>query len=406
MPQLLARARDANALHGVTGMLLYIRGTFFQVLEGEAADVDDIYEKILRDPRHTHVREIIREPIAERRFAEWTMAFETIDPLDAGGIIGNANFFADASCIEKIDGGHATKLLAASERNAMKLELARHRHHLEQLVGEHTAALEKANEAAAQRASAERLNAERDAKIQSSKLEAMGTMTAGIAHDFNNILASVVCYAELADDELAEGSEAKNNVAQVISGCFRARDLVARMLDFARLRSGDPVQVDIEFQVREALALLRASLRPSIELAFQSSLTETATILADPTQIMRILMNLCINAADAMDNHGVIGIRIDPAAAIKDAPADQRSGICVTVADTGAGMPPEVLQRIFDPFFSTKAPGKGSGLGLSVVYDAVKSLGGEIKVRSSATLGNAGTQFQVFLPSVLAASAG
>jgi signal transduction histidine kinase len=401
LPQLLTRARSANALHGITGMLLYIRGTFFQVLEGEAADVDAMYQKILRDPRHTQVRQIVREPIAARNFAEWTMAFDTVDPVDAGGMIGDTDFFSDSSCIERMDAGRAKKLLAASERAAMKQELARHRHHLEELVGERTVALEKANEAAAaaHRASLERLDAERDARIQAGKLEAMGTLAAGIGHDFNNILASIVSYAEMTDDELVEGSEAKNNLAQVINGCFRARDLVSRMLDFARFRSGDPVQVDIVLQVREALVLLRASLRPSIELVFHCSIPEaTVTIMADPTQIMQLVMNLCINAAHAMDNHGVIVIRIDLAAAIKDAPADQRGGICITVADNGTGMTPEVMQRIFDPFFTTKAPGEGSGLGLSVVYGAVKGLGGDIKVRSSAALGSAGTQFQVFLP--------
>ena len=316
---LLAQARDANARRGLTGMLLYIEGTFFQVLEGETDDVDFIYEKILRDPRHTHIRLIIREPIARRSFAEWTMAFETMEPLEAGAMIGDTDFFADPAYIDKMDGGRARKLLAVSERKAMELELERHRHHLEQLVDERTAELAKANTvaAAAHHASVARLNAEREAKIRSSKLEAVGTLAAGIAHDFNNILASIVGYAELAEDELTAGSAAKNHVAQVISGCFRAHDLVARMLDFARGRPGDPVPVNIVFQVREAIALLRASLRPSIELEFQSSVAEaTATILAEPTQIMQIVMNLCINAAHAMDDHGVIGIRIEPAAAI------------------------------------------------------------------------------------------
>jgi light-regulated signal transduction histidine kinase (bacteriophytochrome) len=288
-----------------------------------------------------------------------------------------------------------------TERKLIDLELENYRYRLEALVDERTAELEKANAAAAaaHRASIEHLNAEREAKIQSSKLEAMGTLAAGIAHDFNNILASIVAYAELADDELADGSKARNNVSKVISGCFRARDLVARMLDFARERPGNPVRVNIGFQVREALALLRASLRPSIHLTLQNSLGEApTTVLADPTQIMQIVMNLCINAAQAMDNHGVIGIRIDAASSVKDAPAEHRDGICITVADSGSGMTPEVMERIFDPFFTTKAPGEGSGLGLSVVYGIVKSLGGDIKVRSSTALGSAGTQFQVFLP--------
>jgi signal transduction histidine kinase len=179
------------------------------------------------------------------------------------------------------------------------------------------------------------------------------------------------------------------------------------MLDFARESPRNAVKVNVEFQVREALALLRASLRPAIELTFESNTPDrTTTIQADPTQIMQIVMNLCINSAHAMDNHGVIGICIDAASAIKDAPAGQRGGVCITVADTGIGMTPEVLERIFDPFFTTKAPGEGSGLGLSVVYGIVKSLGGEIKVRSSTGASGAGTQFRVFLPTVPAAFAG
>jgi signal transduction histidine kinase len=295
-----------------------------------------------------------------------------------------------------------------TERKLADLELERYRHRLEALVDERTAALEAANEAAAaaHHSSIERLNAEREAKIQSSKLEAVGTLAAGIAHDFNNILAGIVAHAELADDELSAGSEAKSHVANIISGSFRARDLVVRMLDFARERPGDPVPVNIGLQIREALALLRASLRPSIELDFRNSLPEVdTTIVADPTQIMQIVMNLCINAAHAMDNHGVIGIRIDPAAAVKDAPPDHRDGICITVADTGSGMTPEVLERMFDPFFTTKAPGEGSGLGLSVIYGIVKNLRGVIQVRSSAALDNTGTRFQVFLPTFLAVSA-
>jgi light-regulated signal transduction histidine kinase (bacteriophytochrome) len=288
-----------------------------------------------------------------------------------------------------------------SERKHLDVELERHRDHLEKLVAERTAELETANEAAAaaHRASVERLNADREAKIQSSKLEAMGTLAAGIAHDFNNILASIIAYAELAEDDLPHQSEAKDHVAKVISGCFRARDLVIRMLDFARERPGDLVAVNVAVQIREALALLRSSLRPSIELAFQSSLTAaTTTIQADPTQIMQIVMNLCINAAHAMDNHGVIGIRAEPATSLKDAPPDQRDGVCITVADTGSGMTPDVMERMFDPFFTTKAPGEGSGLGLSVVYSIVRNLGGAVKARSSAVFSSSGTQIQVFLP--------
>jgi signal transduction histidine kinase len=232
----------------------------------------------------------------------------------------------------------------------------------------------------------------------------VGTLAAGIAHDFNNILASILANAELAEDELTPDSEARHNIALIISASFRARDLVARMLDFARERPGALVPVNIVLQVREALALLRASLPPSIELAFHSNMSEaTSTILADPTQIMQIVMNLCINAAHAMDNHGVIGIRVEPAHSVHGASTAHLEGLCITVADTGSGMSPEVLERIFDPFFTTKAPGEGSGLGLSVVYGIVKNLGGVVEVHSSVAQAHSGTQFQVFLPVAVAA---
>jgi light-regulated signal transduction histidine kinase (bacteriophytochrome) len=294
-----------------------------------------------------------------------------------------------------------------TERKLNDLELENYRHRLEMLVEERTAELEKANAAAAaaHRSSIEHLNAEREAKIRSSKLEAIGTLAAGIAHDFNNILAGIVAYAELIDDAVASGTEAKDNVAQIMRGSFRARDLVVRMLDFARERQGDLVPVNIDFQVREALALLRASLPPSIELALRSGLTQGSTdILADRTQIMQIVMNLCINAAHAMDNRGTIGIGIDSAAAVEHAPQDLRDGICISVADTGTGMTCDVLERIYDPFFTTKAPGEGSGLGLSVVYGIVSAMKGEIRVRSSTEGPERGTQFRVFLPRIVAAS--
>jgi PAS domain S-box-containing protein len=256
-----------------------------------------------------------------------------------------------------------------------------------------------------------RLRAENEARVRSSKLEAVGTLAAGVAHDFNNILASIVGYAELTADTLPEGSEAQHNIAQILAASFRARDLITRMLTFARKGAVNPVPVDMVLQVREALALLRASLDPSIELSFCSTLKPASSmILADPTQITQILMNLCINAAQAMNNHGVVRISLDPAAAIADAPLEFRTGICLVVADEGCGMTPSVAERIFDPFFTTKAPGAGTGLGLSVVYGIVTELGGVITVQSrvkggeggkggdGGEGGDQGTVFRVFLP--------
>ncbi len=286
-------------------------------------------------------------------------------------------------------------------RRQAEEELDRHRHHLQELVVERTAALEQANAvaAAAHRTSIERLNAERDVTIRSSKLEAVGTLAAGIAHDFNNILASIVAYAELAHDELPGGSAAGDSIAKIISGSFRARDLVARMLDFARARPFNPVPMDVVTQVREAIALLRPSLPPSIEIDFQNGMRGAAAmILADPTRIMQVVMNLCINAAHALENRGVIAVSLERADSIEGAPCGYTGGFCLTVADGGSGMTPEVLERIFDPFFTTKQPGEGSGLGLSVVYGIVKDLGGLMTVVSSVLPTESGTRFRVFLP--------
>src|ERR1700722_5491203 len=122
LPLLLERARHFNALHSLTGMLLYIEGNFFQVLEGEAEAVDALYTGIMRDPRHTRVTLIIREPIAQRDFSEWTMGFSVVDRLDAGQLIGENDFFTKASCIDNLDAGRAKKLLAAFRNGRWRLE--------------------------------------------------------------------------------------------------------------------------------------------------------------------------------------------------------------------------------------------------------------------------------------------
>jgi signal transduction histidine kinase len=231
---------------------------------------------------------------------------------------------------------------------------------------------------------------------QSRKLEAVGTLAAGIAHDFNNILGSIVGFAEMTEDELPAGSAGKQNIQQILKASFRARDLVARMLSFARQSPIKPVRVDIVPEVREVLALLRASLNPGVELSFDSALPQ-AVVLADPIQIQQIIMNLCINASDAMSESGTISIRIDPASTMGTM-TEAVSCVCLSVRDSGSGMTPEVMNRVFDPFFTTKAPSKGSGLGLSVVYGIVTQLEGVIEVESRASATSTGTEFKVTLP--------
>ena len=288
-----------------------------------------------------------------------------------------------------------------TDRKNAEAEIEKYRHHLESLVEQRTAALKLANEAAvlAHLASEERLLAESEAKMQSRKLEAVGTLAAGIAHDFNNILGSMIGFAEMTADELPAESRGARNIAQIMTGGFRARDLVARMLTFAREGPAKPVDVDVIEQVQEALAFLRASLPPSIVLVFNDDLDGAhATLSADPTHIMQIVMNLCINAAHAMDNRGEVRVDLRLSRRVPGVPPEYLDGICLSVGDQGSGMAPEIIERVFDPFFTTKAPGSGSGLGLSVIHGIVSGLGGAIRVHSSVAAGHAGTQFDIFLP--------
>jgi signal transduction histidine kinase len=290
-------------------------------------------------------------------------------------------------------------------RRKQEDELTQYRQHLEALVDERTAALKVAHAAveAEQHAAVELLAVENEAKIRSSKLQAVGTLAAGIAHDFNNILASIIGYAEMTADDLPENSTVKRNVAQILSGSLRARDLVARMLAFARAGPAERTAVELASSVEEALALLHSSLPSSIELTFENRLIDRhMSVLGDPTQLVQVVMNLCINSSQAILGRGTISVGLAPAGGYDDAPPSLKGGVCLTVTDSGVGMTPEVQERVFDPFFTTKAPGAGTGLGLSVVYGIVSAMGGDIKVHSSTEKLAAGTQFRVFLPRFVA----
>lgn len=233
---------------------------------------------------------------------------------------------------------------------------------------------------------------------KSAKLEAVGTLAAGIAHDFNNLLGSIVGFAEMAGDELPVDSVGKYSIEQVLIASFRARDIVARMLTFARQGADKPaVEVELVAQIRETIALLSISYKPDLDFRFYTDI-EQATVMADPGHLQQIVMNLCINAADAMNHKGVVVVRIDPVTLDGDTPVGGKPGICLTVADRGHGISAAVQARIFDPFFTTKAPNKGSGLGLSVVYGIVTQLGGVISLQSRTRGSHCGTEFSVLLP--------
>ncbi len=234
------------------------------------------------------------------------------------------------------------------------------------------------------------------------KLEALGTLAGGVAHDFNNILLPIQINTELLLAAEKEGSPASRRLAQILEAARRGRDMVSRILGFARQKDQDRRPVDVAAVVNESLKLLRISMPKTIAVT-ESLAVPSAYALADPTQIGQVLMNLGSNAAHAMRGRGgtfEIGLSEitldaeDPARPIGLKPG---AYLRLTAVDTGPGIPPDILDRIFEPFFTTKKAGEGSGLGLSVVHGIVKAHDGAISVASEV---GKGTSFAILLPRI------
>jgi PAS domain S-box-containing protein len=233
---------------------------------------------------------------------------------------------------------------------------------------------------------------------QAQKMEAIGTLAGGIAHDFNNILSAVLGYSELALVELPAGSSLRNKMEAIHSSGKRARELVAQILAFSRKDELIMSPVEMNMIIKDALKLLRPAIPTTIDI--QTQITSKSQILGDPTRLHQIIMNLCTNAYQAMLQKGGI-LQISLCDVELDVTAAKRLNMPVgtyvrlMVADSGVGIPPEYKNRIFDPYFTTKEKGKGTGLGLAAVHGIVKSHGGKIVVESEA---GKGTEFSVFLP--------
>jgi signal transduction histidine kinase/ActR/RegA family two-component response regulator len=235
---------------------------------------------------------------------------------------------------------------------------------------------------------------------QVMKLQAIGTLAGGIAHDFNNILFPIVGYTELTMDEIPENSQARQNLEEILKATNRAKELVQQILTFSRKNDQELKSLKVQFLIKEALKLLRATIPSSIEI---DSYVDNACgpIKGDPTQIHQVIMNLCTNAYHAMQETGgnlVVSlkeIRISYEQSLERIGMKSGRHLVLTVKDTGHGMDPQVLERIFEPYFTTKEQGKGSGLGLSVTHGIIKSHGGDITVRSQP---GKGSSFKVYLP--------
>lgn len=236
---------------------------------------------------------------------------------------------------------------------------------------------------------------------QAQKMEAIGVLAGGIAHDFNNILAAVIGFTELSLASVQKEDDIHRYLKEVLDAGLRAKSLVQQILTFSRKGKQNAVPIHLDSIAKEALKLLRASLPTTIEIrqGFQSKMA----VMADPTQIHQVLMNLCTNASHAMrEKGGVLEVSLTDifldSEYVKSHPDSlQGPHVRLAVRDTGKGMSQFVLERIFNPFFTTKSKGEGTGLGLSVVHGIVKSLKGHIIVNSKL---DEGTSFEIFLPAV------
>jgi two-component system, cell cycle sensor histidine kinase and response regulator CckA len=220
--------------------------------------------------------------------------------------------------------------------------------------------------------------------VQAQKLEAVGTLAAGIAHDFNNIIGVVMSYAALAGQAIEPQSAAHADLEQIVDASHRAAGLVRQLLAFSRRQVVQPEPVEPGAVVLEAQSLLRRVLPANI--ALHTSLDQgVPRVLIDRGQLEQVVMNLSVNARDAMPDGGTL--------TISTSSLDGQA--LLTVRDTGTGIPLELHGKIFEPFFTTKPKGQGTGLGLATCYGIVRQAGGRIEVQSEA---GAGTTFRVLLP--------
>ncbi len=232
------------------------------------------------------------------------------------------------------------------------------------------------------------------------KMEAIGTMAGGIAHDFNNILSAIMGYTELAMLEAPKESGQQKRLKEVFKASLRAKDLVNQILTFSRQAPGEPQPYKLSIIIKEALKMLRASIPSSVEIR-QNIASNLSPVMTDPTHIHQVIMNLCVNAAYAMKEKGGLlkvsleDVTINAKKASLNPDFQPGKYQKLTVEDAGHGIQPEIIDRIFDPFFSTKPTGEGTGLGLSVVHGIIKNHGGVILVSSSP---GEGTVFEVYFP--------
>jgi PAS domain S-box-containing protein len=237
--------------------------------------------------------------------------------------------------------------------------------------------------------------------LRAQRLESVGALASGIAHDLNNVFTPIMMTAQLLGDPLDDATRA-NMLGVLLTSARRGSEMVKQVLSFARGDESGPACVQVKHLLKEVDQMMRDTIPPNIRIE-RSIPNDLLLVHGEATQLYQVLMNLCVNARDAMPNGGTLSLQAENTELTGEG-SEGKAGpyVCVTVADTGTGMPPEIQQRIFEPFFTTKEVGKGTGLGLSTVLTIVKAHSGIIKLDTAV---GKGTKFKIYLPAERAPAA-
>lgn len=238
--------------------------------------------------------------------------------------------------------------------------------------------------------------------IQTQRMESIGVLAGGIAHDFNNILSPILANSEMVMMELPPDSPAQKNLQQICQAGERAKNLVKQILTFARKTDEVRVPLKVSMIIKEAVKFLRSTIPSTIDIRYDFK-TAQDTVLADPTQMNQIIMNLCTNSFHAMrDKGGTLKLTLDNKF-IRSNITNRYSGLNpgqylkISVSDTGPGISPDIIEKIFEPYYTTKGPGEGTGMGLAMVHGIVKKYQGNITVESQS---GKGTIFHILIPTI------
>ena len=263
-------------------------------------------------------------------------------------------------------------------------------------------ALEDANQQLEARVAARtrELQNAQDRLLQAQKMEAVGQLAGGVAHDFNTLLTAVLGYGDMALAQLPRDSPAASDIAQMMNAGRRGADLTRQLLAFSRRQALQPTVLDLNATLADVHGILQRLIGEHVTLSIRAD-PELGAVFADATQMQQVIMNLAVNASDAMPNGGSLTIgssNVSPGECDRVDPVLPRASyVCLTVRDTGIGMTPYVQAHLFEPFFTTKGPGAGTGLGLATVYGIVKQSGGFVFCRTAP---DRGAEFRVLLPRV------